>query len=93
VPRLTRLALVLLAGHVAATLLPLLVLPAISWQGALVPTLEGQYIIKNVLIVAAAITVAGSRARESRPEGPVSKRPANASDALPFATRDAGLTQ
>jgi uncharacterized membrane protein YkgB len=93
VPRLTSLALVLLAGHIACTLLPLAVLPAISWQGALVPTLEGQYIIKNVLIVAAAVTVAGSRSRPVESRVMAATTRAMASDALPCAAGDAGLTQ
>lgn len=52
-----RLAIFLLAVHLITTALPLLILPAITWQGFLTPTLEGQYIIKNILIVAAAVVV------------------------------------
>jgi uncharacterized membrane protein YkgB len=36
------------------TLLPLIFLPEASWSGFLVPTLTGQYIIKNIVIVALA---------------------------------------
>ncbi len=57
-PRLTRLAVSLLFVHMATTVLPLFFLPAISWQSFLVPTLEGQYIIKNIVIVACAIAIA-----------------------------------
>lgn len=56
-PRVTRLALTLLLLHVGTTLLPLFVLPDIAWRQLLVPTLEGQYILKNVLILAAAGTI------------------------------------
>jgi len=52
-----RLAIFLLGLHLIATALPLFVLRRIAWQGFLVPTLEGQYIIKNILIVAAAVVV------------------------------------
>ncbi len=52
-----RLAIFLLGAHLFTTALPLLLLPHITWQGFLAPTLEGQYIIKNVLIVAAAVVI------------------------------------
>jgi uncharacterized membrane protein YkgB len=52
-----RLVMALLALHLIATCLPLFLLPQITWQGFLVPTLEGQYIIKNVLIIALAIVI------------------------------------
>ncbi len=52
-----RLAIVLLSVHLATTVLPLILLPHITWQGLFVPTLEGQYIIKNILIVAAAVVI------------------------------------
>lgn len=43
--------------HLATTCIPLLILPQVTWQAFLVPTLEGQYIIKNLLILSLAITV------------------------------------
>ena len=52
-----RLAILLLAVHLITTAMPLLFLPDITWQGFLAPTLEGQYIIKNVLIIAAAVAI------------------------------------
>jgi hypothetical protein len=33
-------------------------LPAVTWQSFFVPTLEGQYIIKNLVIIALAIALA-----------------------------------
>jgi len=54
---LERLAIFLLSLHLVTTVLPLFLLPEIAWQGFLVPTLEGQYIIKNILIVAVAVVV------------------------------------
>ncbi|MCX6703156.1 MAG: hypothetical protein NTV02_00495 [Candidatus Zambryskibacteria bacterium] len=44
--------------HMTTTLLPLFLLQSVTWSGFLVPTLEGQYIIKNILIIAAAIGIA-----------------------------------
>ncbi len=52
-----RIVLPLLLVHIFTTSLPLFFLPLITWQQFLVPTLEGQYIIKNVLLIAAAIAV------------------------------------
>lgn len=52
-----RLAIVLLILHMITTIMPLFVLPATTWTGFMVPTLEGQYIIKNILIIACAMVV------------------------------------
>ena len=54
---LERLAIFLLGLHLVTTVLPLFLLPQIAWQGFLVPTLEGQYIFKNILIVAVAVVI------------------------------------
>lgn len=54
---LERLAIFLLGLHLITTILPLIFLSQITWQSFLVPTLEGQYIIKNVLIAASAVIV------------------------------------
>jgi len=53
-----RVAIAMLFVHMATTLMPLLLLPQIAWSGFMIPTLEGQYMIKNILIIAAAIGVA-----------------------------------
>ncbi len=58
IPNLERLAIALLIPHMLMTTLPLFFLSASTWQAPFVPTLEGQYIIKNVVIVALAIAVA-----------------------------------
>lgn len=52
-----RLAIFLIGLHLFTTMLPLLFLPEIAWQMFLVPTLEGQYVVKNILIAAAAVVV------------------------------------
>ena len=55
-----RIAVFFLVPHMLATFLPLLLLPSMVWSGFLVPTLEGQYIIKNLLILALAIGLAAN---------------------------------
>lgn len=56
-PKTQRLAIWLLIPHLIMTAGPLLLLPTVAWSGFLVPTLEGQYIIKNVLIIAVAFNI------------------------------------
>ncbi len=58
IPKTERVVIPLLVIHLITTLGPLVLLPEATWTGLFVPTLEGQYIVKNVLIVAAAIVVA-----------------------------------
>lgn len=58
IPRLERLAIALLIPHMVMTALPLIFLQAMTWQGFLTPSLEGQYIIKNLVIVALAVGIA-----------------------------------
>lgn len=53
-----RVVIPLLFLHMITTVMPLFLLPEATWSGTMVPTLEGQYIIKNILIIAAAITIA-----------------------------------
>ncbi|MFB6212468.1 MAG: hypothetical protein ABEI53_01465 [Candidatus Magasanikbacteria bacterium] len=54
---LERIGIFLLVVHIIGTLLPLLFLLGVVWQSFLVPTFEGQYIIKNVLIASLAVVV------------------------------------
>ncbi len=60
VPKLSRLAIALLVIHLITTVMPLFLLKSSLWTGMMVPTLEGQYIIKNVLIIALAIVLASN---------------------------------
>lgn len=55
-----RIVLPMLAAHMVTTVLPLLFLPALAWTGPFVPTLEGQYIIKNLALIATAATIAAN---------------------------------
>jgi len=54
IPRAVRLVTAMLFVHMTVVCAPLLLVPELTWQRLLVPTLIGQYIIKNVLVVAAA---------------------------------------
>jgi len=57
IPRFGRVVIPLLLVHLATTFLPLFLLPHIAWQAPFVPTLEGQYIIKNIVIASLALAV------------------------------------
>ncbi len=57
VPKLTRLAILFLVVHMFTTFLPLILLPDLTWYAPFVPTLTGQYILKNVIILALAMGV------------------------------------
>jgi uncharacterized membrane protein YkgB len=58
IPGFERIVIPLLAAHMITTILPLFLLVNDTWNSFLVPTLEGQYIIKNILIIALAVGVA-----------------------------------
>ncbi len=58
IPGFERIVIPLLFLHMLTTFMPLFILPEVTWNGFLVPTLEGQYIIKNLVILAAAVGVA-----------------------------------
>ncbi len=59
-PKLTRIVIPLLLAHMVLVCSPLVLIPDYTWQSPLVPTLEGQYIIKNAVVVAVAIGIAAS---------------------------------
>jgi uncharacterized membrane protein YkgB len=72
--RTTRVAIALLALQMGGTLLPLIILPEVTFQTGrwpYAPTVEGQYIIKNLLIIAAAITLGGRVRAVDRAESDV----------------------
>lgn len=67
--RTSRLAIALLGMQMAGTFLPLLMLPEVTFQPGRIPyapTMEGQYIIKNLLIIAAALAIGGTVRERSR---------------------------
>ncbi len=59
----TRIAIALLAMQMVGTFMPLVILPEVTFQPGRIPyapTMEGQYIIKNLLIISAALVVGGT---------------------------------
>jgi len=62
IPKLTRVAIGLLSLQMVGTFMPLVLLPDITFQAGhfpYAPTVEGQYIIKNLLIISAALVLGG----------------------------------
>ena len=57
---LNRLGILLLLLQMPGTMLPLFLLPDVCFTAPFVPTLEGQYIIKNLVLISAAIVVGGA---------------------------------
>lgn len=58
IPKATRVVIPLLFVHMTVVCAPLVLIPSHVWTGFMVPTLEGQYIVKNIVIVAVAIGIA-----------------------------------
>ena len=54
-PRVTKIAIALVLIHLITTTAPLILLPGMTWTGWFIPTMEGQYIIKNILILALVV--------------------------------------
>lgn len=55
--RFDRVVIFLFGFHMFATFLPLVLLPQVAWSGFLVPTLEGQYIMKNLVLIGAVMAL------------------------------------
>jgi uncharacterized membrane protein YkgB len=63
-----RIAIALLGLQMVGTFLPLFMLPAVTFQSGrapYAPTMEGQYIVKNLLIMSAALVVGSTVRRTS----------------------------
>lgn len=65
---LVRLSLLFLAFHLVLVALPLFFLPEITWMGPFLPTLEGQYILKNILIAVVGMGILADLQDLTRPE-------------------------
>lgn len=85
IPRLTRVAVTMLLTHMAIVCAPLVLVPELTWQAVLVPTMDGQYIIKNVLVIAAAFGLAANA--PPRAKNPAVTRPDMAEHLWPRAER------
>jgi len=57
IPKFWRVAVAFLSIHMITTFLPLIFVPAATWSDSWIPTLEGQYIIKNLVIIATALAI------------------------------------
>lgn len=58
IPKATRVVIGLLVIHMGVVCSPLVLVPEHVWSSWLVPSLEGQYIIKNIALIAIAISIA-----------------------------------
>ena len=56
IPSLEKWALILFFLHMITTILPLFMMPE-TWTRMFVPTLEGQYILKNIALIACAVNI------------------------------------
>ncbi len=66
--RTTYIAILLLFLQMLGTFMPMVFLPEVVYQkpwAVYLPTMEGQYIIKNVMIISAALVVGGNIRRSS----------------------------
>lgn len=57
IPKTTKLAFTLFLLQMITTFLPLILMPNETWKTTMALSLSGQYIIKNVVLVASAYTV------------------------------------
>lgn len=57
IPKLEKIAITIFAMHTITTLMPMFLLPSIAWQSFLIPTLEGQYMIKNLITIALVVNI------------------------------------
>lgn len=57
-PKFDRISILLFALHMVMTGMVLVLLPTVSWSAHFVPTLEGQYVIKNIALIGLVISIA-----------------------------------
>jgi uncharacterized membrane protein YphA (DoxX/SURF4 family) len=76
--KLLRLTLAVFFVHMGGVFATLVILPGAVWQYPFVPSMEGQYIIKNLVLVTACLSVAAAALRTAR-----SSSDATQPDALP----------
>lgn len=74
-PSLTKMAFMVFILQMFTTFLPLFFLPKDTWQNSWVLTLTGQYIIKNVVLIASALTILRATSKVETNEVKVRKSP------------------
>lgn len=57
IPKLEKAAITIFSLHTITTLMPLFLLPTVAWKSFLIPALEGQYMIKNLITIALAVNI------------------------------------
>lgn len=57
VPRFTKWITVLIIFHLLGTFLTLVVTPDLTWTSSLVPTFAGEFVIKNVVLIALGMNI------------------------------------
>ena len=57
IPKLERITFLVMGLHLVTTALPLFILPDTAWYAAFVPTLIGQYILKNLVLLASGMVL------------------------------------
>ncbi len=62
--KMDRISIPVFFLHIITTAMPLALLPVMIWTNYFVPTLEGQYIIKNIVLIALVVTIAAGKKRE-----------------------------
>ena len=70
-PGTLRIAIALLFLQMVGAFMPLVILSEVTFQGGrapFAPTMEGQYIIKNLVLIAAALAVGGTVRDRPRPD-------------------------
>ncbi|MFF7456982.1 DoxX family protein [Kitasatospora sp. NPDC008115] len=85
---LLRVVLAVFFVHMTGVFATLVLLPNDVWTNGVppVPTLEGQYILKNIVLIVACLTVATRRARPAAEPGPDPGPAASAGAPLPSGT-------
>ncbi|WP_232666537.1 hypothetical protein [Pseudonocardia sp. TRM90224] len=91
IPSTVRVAVVLMLGHLAVVCSPLVLVPHAAWIAPLVPNLEGQYIIKNVLLLALALGISTASWPSARRGAHALTRPAAGPGPDPDRTVPAGV--
>jgi uncharacterized membrane protein YphA (DoxX/SURF4 family) len=66
IPRFTKFTKVLFFAHILGAVSPILLLPYATWQSFLAPTLEGQYIIKDLILIALVLNLRSPQKKETR---------------------------
>jgi uncharacterized membrane protein YkgB len=61
IPAMTWISVLLLVIHIGIVSSPLVIVANVAWTHPLVPTLEGQYIIKDLAIIALAVGIVAHR--------------------------------